>query len=180
MISVQMNDAAADALGAHTARIVAGALDGLLPELRELAQAGVVRCGEVVVFADQVDRASRSLGNFFDLAQWEVDISTFHLDDLVPVAKDVRDELGVPVISEVDQRWMLVQGFMLALHIARCGHVLDDPVELRCIVATNSSSGTFRFHRVRTGEQWHSSDLDGYADAEKEKVIVVETVARLR
>ncbi|WP_378741182.1 hypothetical protein [Nocardia brasiliensis] len=178
MISVQMNDAAADSLGTLAAVGVADAFDGLVPELRELAQAGVVRCGEVVVFADHVDRASRPLGNFCDLTQWEVDVSSFHLDDVVTVNKGLRDELGAPVISEVDQRRMLIQGLMLALCIARCGHTLEEPVALRCIVGTNSTCGTFRFHRVRTGEQWHSSDLD-YGMPE-EKVIVVDTVASHR
>ncbi|WP_280465584.1 hypothetical protein [Nocardia brasiliensis] len=175
MISVQMNDAAADSLGMPVTGSNADGFDGLIPELRELAQTGVVRCGEVVVFADQVDKASRPMGNFFDMTQWEVDVNSFHLDAVVPVDKSSLEELGTPVISEVDQRRMLVQGLMLALRIARSGQALDDPVALRCIVGTNSTCGTFRFHRVRAGEQWHNSDLDW--GAPEEKVIVVETTA---
>ncbi|MFJ2834227.1 hypothetical protein ACIO52_02575 [Nocardia sp. NPDC087230] len=176
MISVQMNDAAADSVGTFVSVGGGGVLDGSVPELRERAQAGVVRCGEVVVFADQVERATRPLGNSVDLTQWEVDASSFHLDDFVPVDKGLRDELGVPMISEGDQRRVLVQGLMLALCIARCGHSLNEPIALRCIIGANTTGGTFRFHRVRPGEQWHSADLDGYGAAEEEKVIVVETI----
>ncbi|MFE1591607.1 hypothetical protein [Nocardia sp. NPDC058705] len=60
MISVPMNDAAAGSVGALATVGVADSFDGLAPQLRELAQAGVVRCGEVVVFAEHADRASRA------------------------------------------------------------------------------------------------------------------------
>ena len=49
------------------------------------------------------------------------------------------------MISEDDQVLMLCHGLGFAV---------------RCVVAANSTNGTFRFHRARPGESWLVADLD--------------------
>lgn len=138
------------------------------PGLGALVAAGVVRRGEVLVFADRGDAVPRDGA---DLTGWECSVNGFHLDDVVPVRVDRRSD-GVPVIGEADQVLMLRHGWGFALEVVRLVRELPDPVPVRCIVSANSTNGTFRFHRVRPGESWLGPDLDAYSP---EKLIVVDS-----
>ena len=42
---------------------------------------------------------------------------------------------------------------------------------MRCIIAVNDTNGTFWFHQIRSGESWHSPDLDAHRE---DKMIVVD------
>ena len=97
-------------------------------------------------------------------------MSSFHLDDVVPVeVGSLEDE---PVISEADQVVMLRHGLGFALEVVRLVRALPEPVAVRCIVGANSTNGTFRFHRARRGESWLSSDVDDFLG---DKLIVVDS-----
>jgi hypothetical protein len=39
-------------------------------------------------------------------------------------------------------------------------------------VSANTTNGTFRFHRIRSGESWVDPDLDAYLS---DKVVVVDS-----
>jgi len=170
VLSVRMNDVAVRALGAAG---LGGALsrDLLAPELRELVAEGVVRRGEALVFAMHAGKVDRAPGNFPNLTLWECSVSSFHLDDVVPVAVGRLDD-GEPVIGESDQVLMLRHGLGFALEVVRLVNALDDPMPVCCIVGANSTNGTFRFHRARPGEAWLNADLDAYRF---EKVIAVDS-----
>lgn len=160
MLIVRMSDAGARALGplgpaaaVPPAELAAG--------LRELVGEGVVLRGEVLVFAGYSGWADEPPGRQLDLTGWECFVSSFHLDDVVPVEVGRVDD-GEPVISEADQALMLRHGLGFALEVVRLVNELPEPVPVRCIVATNSTNGTFRFHRARPGESWLAADLDTY------------------
>jgi hypothetical protein len=59
-----------------------------------------------------------------------------------------------------------------SLEISRVVRSLSQPIPVRCIVATNETNGTFRFHRIRDGERWERPDLDSYSD--KDMVVTVD------
>ncbi|MFC4858588.1 hypothetical protein [Actinophytocola glycyrrhizae] len=162
VLSVRMNDAAAGTLGPRP--LVAE----LTPRLRALVAEGVVLRGEVLVFAGHADRADTA--DRTDLTGWECTVSSFHLDDVVPVRVGHLDSRQ-PVVSEADQLLMLRHGVGFALEIVRLVRELPESVAVRCIVSANSTNGTFRFHRIRSGESWLQADLDGYRS---EKVVVVD------
>ncbi|MEO6090209.1 MAG: hypothetical protein ABIQ18_44600, partial [Umezawaea sp.] len=127
---------------------------------------GVAQLGEALVFARHADLAPQA-----DLTSWECSVSSFHLDDVVPIQLG-RQADGEPVIGEADQVLLLRHGWGFGLEIVRLVRELPGAVAVRCIVSANSTNGTFRFHRARRGESWLGPDLDDYAP---EKVIVVDS-----
>jgi hypothetical protein len=124
----------------------------------------------VVVWTDGTRWTAAPPGDFPDLTGWECFVNSFHLEDVVPVEVVVSDE-GEPRISEADQLVLLCHGVAFALQVCRLAAGLQAPMAVRCVVATNSANGTFRFHRVRTGQDWVLPDLNDYR---LEKVVVVE------
>ncbi|MEJ8631921.1 hypothetical protein [Streptomyces sp. MS2.AVA.5] len=84
---------------------------------------------------------------------------------------DVLDD-GEPVIAEADQKLLLAQGLTLALHICHLGRSIEPPLQIRCVVSASTTNGTFRFHRIRAGQQEHHPNLDRYT---LEKMIVIDT-----
>ncbi|GLY70402.1 hypothetical protein Atai01_70210 [Amycolatopsis taiwanensis] len=81
-----------------------------------------------------------------------------------------------PVISEEDQALLLRHGLSFGLEVVRLVNELDEPVPVRCIIGTNTTNGTFRFHRARPGEAWHTADLDAYSHGwSVQKLIVVDS-----
>ncbi|UMP04556.1 hypothetical protein [Amycolatopsis sp. EV170708-02-1] len=162
MLNIRFNDLAAAALGSLSAVIP---LDRLAPGLKEMIAGGVELAGEVVTLGGIPAWAGRPPGRQADLTGWECFVSSFHLEDHLPIEAGSLPD-GEPVISEADQILMLRHGLGFALEIARAA-----PVPVRCVVGANSTNGTFRFHRARQGESWLHADLDGYR---LEKMIVVD------
>ncbi|GAA2778115.1 hypothetical protein [Crossiella cryophila] len=163
MLSVRFNEVAAGVLDLRAAIPPTD----LAPELRDLVTEGVLLRGGALVFARHADQADRTPGFAEDPICWECSMSSFHLDDVLPV--HLGQLPGEPVISEPDQLLMLRHGLGFALEIARLVSAL--PAAVCCIVSANSTNGTFRFHQARQGESWLSPDLDAYR---LEKLIVVE------
>jgi hypothetical protein len=166
-----MNDLAADALTATTVEPWSALAAGLVPELRDLVTAGIVVRGGAVAFAKDAPRCAGAPGSFPGLTDWECQVSSFHLDDVVPITVNFTADQE-PVISEGDQLIMLLQGIGFGWQIARLARELDTPIPVSCIVSTNSTNGTFRFHRVRDGETWLRRDLDEYR---LEKIVVLDS-----
>ncbi|MDI6102307.1 hypothetical protein QLQ12_27180 [Actinoplanes sp. NEAU-A12] len=140
--------------------------------LRAIADAGIEVREEVVVWKDGARWAVPAPGNFPDLTGWECFVNSFHLEDVVPVQVARSDE-GQPSVSDADQVVLLRHGLALALEVCRLAAELT--VAVRCVVATNSTNGTFRFHRIRAGEDWVLADLNAY---ESEKVVVADFAPR--
>lgn len=170
MLTVRMNNVAVDSLGALVVPSPTNGQCQLSPELDELVADGILRSGEAIVFAKDIAEAA-TVAQDIDLTQWECQVNSLHLDDVMSVEVDTLDD-GEPVISENEQRRMLSCGVVFSFSIAQLVHGLDDPVQVRCILSANSSSGTFRFHRVRPGQSWLASDLDSY---QHEKLIVIDS-----
>lgn len=167
-----MNDAAAALLGAGTGLAPTQPPQGLTAGLRDLTANGIVLHGDAVVLTDTAHHLrDAGPGGFIDLTAWECSVNSFHLEDFVPVTVGVLDD-GEPVIAEADQRLLLAHGLTLALHICHLGRSVEPPLQIRCIVSANTTNGTFRFHRIRTGQQGHHPDLDRYT---LEKMIVIDT-----
>ena len=164
---MKMNDAAVQSLGVLTGLGITPPPGGLAPRLRQRASGGIVRRGEVLVWADSA--GSMVGASDFDLTGWECNDSSFHVEDFVPVDVAIVD--AAPVISEDDQRVLLLHGLAFALELSRAVYALEPPSRVRCILAANQTNATFRFHTIRAGESWNRPDLDGYRD---EKVIVLD------
>lgn len=104
-----------------------------------------------------------------DLTGWERSDSSFHLEDVVPVAVAISD--GVPAIADEGQRTLLLHGLAFALALSRSVYAVDPPRAFRCIIAVNRTNGTFRFHQIRPGEDWNVPDLDSYLS---DKMVVLD------
>lgn len=164
-----MNDAAASGLGVLTGPGLVAPPDGMSAGLQAMVADGIEVRGEVVVWNDGGRWTAPPPGNFPDLTGWECSVNSFHLQDVVPVEVVLSDE-GEPSISDADQVVLLRHGVAFALEVCRLAAGLDRPVPVRCVVATNRTNGTFRFHRIRVGEDWVLADLNAYRS---EKVVVV-------
>jgi hypothetical protein len=165
-----MNDAAASGLGILTGSALLGPSEGITAGLRAMVAKGIEVRGEVVVWRDGAQWAAPPPGGFPDLTGWECFVNSFHLEDEVPVTVVLSDE-GEPSISDRDQIVLLRHGVAFGLEVCRLASGLASPVALRCIVATNATNGTFRFHRIRPGEEWVLDDLNAYRS---EKVAVID------
>lgn len=173
MLSIKMNDDAATAL-----RLVDGVLPvpppgGLAAGLRRILRRGIVRRGQVLVWANSRGNTDGAPWIFHDLTGWECADSSFHIEDYVSV--DVSDtgvnEDGVPIISEADQRTLLAHGLTLGIRFTRLVRGLNEPLGVRCIINANETCSTFRFHQIRPGESWNVPDLDEY---KLDKMIVID------
>ena len=165
-----MNDAAVEMLGMLSGFAAIEPPEGLASGLQERVASGIVRRGKVLTWASSVGGAEAAPSLFETLTQWECSDSSFHLEDVVPV-EEVLTVDGAPVIMEEGQRTLLLHGVSFALRFSQSVYALDPPTPVRCIVAVNETSGTFRFHQIRPGEEWNLPDLDGYRC---EKVIVLD------
>ena len=169
MLSLNLND--------HTVRLlgVLGGLGeltppgGLAPALRDQLGRGIKRRGQTLTWADSVGNADGAPAFFNDLTAWECSDSSFHLEDYVPVPVAIVDD--APRITEDDQRILLIHGITFALEFGRLVHALEQPTPVRCIVSTNETNATFRFHQIRPGESWNTPDLDRY---HLEKIAVLD------
>jgi hypothetical protein len=170
VLTLSLNDAAVQALGLLDGLHGAAPLGGLAVGLQERIDRGIVRRGSVLTWADSVGNADGAPSFFKDLTAWECADSSFHIEDHVPaVHVAIVDE--APVISDSDQRILLVHGLAFGLQFSRLVYALDPPSPVRCIVAANDTNATFRFHQIRPGEFWNTPDLDSYR---QDKAIVMD------
>jgi hypothetical protein len=169
MLTLAMNDSAAHLLDALTGLSGLGPTGGLTPRLRELLLQGIVRRGDVLVWANSVGNAVKAPPIFPDFTGWECADSSFHIEDFVPVSAHIVD--GEPRIGEADQRLLLQHGIAFALGFSHLVYERDTPAPVRCIVSANETNATFRFHQIRAGESWTRANLDDYR---LEKIVVLD------
>ena len=170
-----MNDTAASALSVRTGLGVVPTLEELTGGLTAIAEKGIELRDEVVVWRGGARWASPPPGDFPDLTGWECFVNSFHLEDEVPV-KRRRTADGEPRISREGQVVLLRQGLALGLAVCQRAAEADLPLAVRCVIATNRTNGTFRFHRIRAGEDWVRTDLNSYDD--DDMVVVVELLPK--
>ncbi|GAA4482142.1 hypothetical protein GCM10023191_002030 [Actinoallomurus oryzae] len=177
MITIRMNDDAADALGLLVGTATSDVYPELDDQLREMLSRGLTRNDDALVFVIN-DRGGTELtaGSRDAMArmgwnttQYECRASSFHLEDHAPVTVDVVDD--EPHISREDQVLMLELGLRMAHGVDRLVRSLPNPVPVRCIIGAGSTNGTFRLHQLREGESWLVDDLDRY---QEEMLVVVD------
>lgn len=172
MLSIRMNSLAVAGLGLLSESNFSP-VEPLVPGLQAMAAGGVEVRGAVVVWPGGALWADPPPGR--DLTGWECFVNSFHLEDEVPVGVAVSGD-GEPSITEDEQLVLLRQGVSLGLALCRSAAGLEPPVPIRCVVNANATNGTFRFHRIRAGEDWVRPDLDDYRS---EKMAVIEVQPRL-
>jgi hypothetical protein len=175
VLTIQTNDAAGRALELLTGLGSPQPTGGLAPGLQDIIGRGILRRGRVLVWADSSGDAEGAPTIFKDLTGWECSESSFHIEDHVPVDIAIVDD--VPVISEADQRTLLMQGLAFGLLFAQLVYGLPEPSPVRCIINANETCATFRFHQIRHAERWNAADLDSY-QLDKMIVIDIEPAAR--
>jgi hypothetical protein len=171
VLTLQLNDAAVHALDLINGLHGMAPPGGLASGLQERIYQGIVRTGSVLTWADSVGvgRADDAPSFFPDLTAWECADSSFHIEDFVAVDEAIVDD--APVISDSDQRILLLHGVAFALQFSRLVYALDPPGSVRCIIGANDTNATFRFHQIRQGEYWNQPDLDLYR---QDKMIVLD------
>jgi hypothetical protein len=170
VLTLKLNDAAVQALGVTNGMQGTAPPGGLSVGLQRRIDRGLTRRGAVLTWADSVGAAAGAPSFFNDLTAWECADSSFHIEDHVPaVHVAIVDE--APVISDSDQRILLVHGLAFGLQFSRLVYALDPPSPVRCIIAANDTNATFRFHQIRHGEFWNTPDLDSYR---QDKAIVMD------
>jgi hypothetical protein len=169
VLTLKLNDAAVQSLGLTDGIQGTAPPDGLSVGLQRRIDRGIKRRGAVLTWADSIGAADGAPSFVEDLTAWECADSSFHIEDFVPVDVAIVDE--APLISDSNQRVLLLHGLAFALQFSRLVYALDPPSPVRCIVGANDTNATFRFHQVRQGEQWNSPDLDSYR---QDKMIVLD------
>lgn len=160
-----MSDAAVKVLGVLERFAALDAPGELAEGLRQRAEAGLGQRDGVLTWGDSTAVPDRPTRSYFDLTGWECTQSAIRLEHVVPVTIECDDD-GAPRISTGDQRLLLLQGLGLARELATQVHTLKPPVPVRFIIDANRTNATFRFHRIRPGEEWNLPDLDTYRDSE--------------
>ena len=168
VLTVRMNDAAADLLGVLDG-VPLTPPGGLAYGLKARVGAGIRRHGKALKWADWIGEAAGTLDEFPDLTSWECVNSSFQLEDLVEVSSTYLDHESP--LGDDDQRILLRQGIALALEVARMVKALDLPVPVRCIVSANDTHAMFRFHQIRPGERWSGPSHD---QSQPDKVVEVD------
>jgi hypothetical protein len=171
VLSIRMNDDAVRLLGVLGRMADIEPPGGLATGLRELLASGIVRRTQVLTWANSQGDADSAPASFPDLTGWECADNSLHLEDDVPVTVTVTEE-SEPRVSEDDQQVLLSHGIVFAMAFARLVYALDPPGPVRCIIAANETSATFRFHQIRPGERWNLPDLDQFR---LDKVIEMDT-----
>ncbi|MEU6413783.1 hypothetical protein [Microbispora sp. NPDC046933] len=169
MITVRMNDAAAEALGFPQHDLGLAGVDAADLQ-RLLLGGGLVRDRSGALFAPGYSH-ELSPHDHIDLTGVECDANSRHLDDHPDVVVSI-DDLRRPQVGRDHQIHMLRQGIVLSGTVHALARRLPDRPPVRCITAANETNGTFRFHQIRAGEEWiRLDDLDGYAD---EMIVVID------
>lgn len=178
MLVISMNDTAAAALRFGTEPLYGGV--ELDEKLRGIVDAGLtVRDGAVLfagfretlpVKAGQVALAIQRMG-WRNLTTYECQHNSFHLED-DSMRQNEPNQDGVHRISESDQVTLLRRGLLIARHVCDLARNLAEPVPIRCVISAGETTGNFRFHQLRDGQDWISNDIDGFRP---EKVVLVDS-----
>ncbi|RJO73408.1 hypothetical protein D5S18_19460 [Nocardia panacis] len=170
MLTLKLSDAAVKTLGVVAGFAFLEPPDGLADGLRAHLEKGLTHRGNVLTWAGSTATVDRSGSRLFDLTGWECAASVVHLAEHLPI--DTGDG-----ITEPDQRILLLHGIALARALTEHVYRLAPRVGVRFIIDANDTDATFRFHRIRPGEEWNLPDLDTYINS-KPVVIDIEPFDR--
>ncbi|MFF3671330.1 hypothetical protein [Microtetraspora malaysiensis] len=172
MITIRMNDAAADALGFPSQDDLRLAGIDAADVQRLLITGGIERNDHGVLFVPGLSfESSDPLHHHVDLTGAECSANSWHLEDHPDVHVTIDDN-AVPHIGHDHQIHMLRQGVVLSGIVHALSRRLPDRPPVRCITAANATNGTFRFHQIRPGEDWAAvDDLDRYTN---EMIVVID------
>ncbi|MBG0827007.1 hypothetical protein HS041_04420 [Planomonospora sp. ID67723] len=162
MLTIRMNEAAASALQPLAAVDPPPTVPALSQELRDKLASGLT-CNEGAwIFTEHVGQwvgapASASAAitkmGWQDLSGYEWNVNAFHLEDYAPV--QVTDLDGQPQISRDDQVLLLRLGMVVADSVFDLIRALSEPVPVRCVIGGASDTCVvFRFHQIRSGDEW--------------------------
>ncbi|WP_433114983.1 hypothetical protein [Micromonospora sp. CA-246542] len=180
MLTIRMNEAGATALQPLAATELPTLCDALDQDLQNLLAWGLTDNEGALIFTAHKDRwpaapasASDAVAKmgWQDLTGYECNYNSFHLEDYAPVQVTIRDD-GQPQISTDDQGVLLRLGMVVADAVLRLVRALPRPTAVRCIILANDTNGTFRFHRIRPGEDW--IDLEDLERYPREMTVVVD------
>ena len=108
---------------------------------------------------------------WLDLTGYECNYNSFHLEDYAPVQVTSSDD-GQPRISTDDQVVLLRLGTAVADAVLGLVRVLPQPTPVRCVILANDTNGTFRFHRIRPGEDW--IDLENLDRDSRDMTVIID------
>jgi hypothetical protein len=107
--------------------------------------------GQWVGMPDSASAAIAKMG-WRDLSGYEWFVNAFHLEDYAPVQVASLDDQ--PRISQKDQVGLLRLGLVVADSVFDLIRALPAPVPVRCVIGANDTCVVFRFHRIRSGDEW--------------------------
>ena len=183
MLTIRMNEAAATALQPLTATLMPTVSDALGQDLQDMLAKGLTDNEGALILTAHVGgwpaapasvSAAIAKMNWQDLTGYECAYNSFHLEGYVPVQVTHLDE-GRPQISTEDQVVLLRRGMVVADAVLRLVRALPQPTAVRCIILANDACATFRFHRIRPGEDW--IDLAEMERCPGEMTVVIDSQA---
>lgn len=129
-------------------------------ELSDLLQSGFSEIHGAVVFSAMDQAAHKTpVSSFPDLTGYECFINHLHIEDHLDGLSD-------------DSQQLLRQGIAFALEAKKQLRSSFPARQFSLIIAYNEFGCNFRFHTVRTGENWLSTDLEQFTG---EAIMVLET-----
>ncbi|MGI5491445.1 hypothetical protein [Microtetraspora malaysiensis] len=178
MFTIRMNEAAASALQPLAPADPASAVPVVSQGLRDKFAQGLTYNEGALTFAEHVGQwaalASVSAAiaemGWQDLTGYEGNVNAFHLEDYAPVHAVILDG-GQPRIAYEDRVMLLRLGLVVADSVFGLIQALPEPVPVRCVIAANDAGATFRFHQIRSGEDWVNLELDRY---QVDMVVVID------
>ena len=130
-------------------------------KLAELLDSGFTRADGCVLHAAQEKlRGNATLEDFPDRTGYECFVNHIHVEDYLD---------GSDIFGQVAR---LGQGIAFGYNLKEKLSSFSANESFRVIVSSDESSCSVRFHVIRNGEEWLSSDLDSY---ENEAILVIDT-----
>ncbi|GIH69559.1 hypothetical protein [Sphaerimonospora thailandensis] len=170
MFTIRMNEAAASALQPLAPADPTSAVPVVSQALRDKFAQGLTYNEGALTFAEHDGQwvaapASASAAivkmGWQDLTGYECNVNAFHLEDYAPVHVAISDDRR-PQIRYEDQVMLLRLGLVVADSLFGLIQALPEPVPVRCVINANDTAATFRFHQIRSGEDWVNLELDEY------------------
>ncbi|MGJ6966249.1 hypothetical protein ACSDR0_30505 [Streptosporangium sp. G11] len=161
MLTIRMNEAAASALRPLTTVDPPPTVPDLGQELRDKFAEGLTYNDGAWIFTEHVGQwvgmpasASAAIAKmgWKDLSGYEWNVNAFHLKDYAPIHGENLD--GRPRISHEDQVVLMRFGLVVADNVFGLVRALPEPAPARCVIGANDTCVVFRFHQIRTGDEW--------------------------
>ncbi|MER5318167.1 hypothetical protein [Streptosporangium roseum] len=161
MLTVRMNEAAASALRPLATADPPPVVPGLGQRLRDKFATGLTYNEGAWIFTEHVGQwagmpasASAAIAKmgWQDLSGYEWNVNSFHLEDYASVHVAHLD--GRPQIGREGQVVLVRFGLVVADSVFALIRALPEPVPVRCVIGANDTCVVFRFHQIRSGDEW--------------------------